>query len=66
LYYIDAKRHIYTLDDDAWILKGRFAVAEDEDEDINWTKMANGDHVAHLLAVSHYMFINYIKFQLSL
>jgi hypothetical protein len=49
---VDVKRRIYTLDDDAWSLKGRFAVAEDEDEDISWMKTANGEHVAHLLAVS--------------
>jgi hypothetical protein len=53
---IDVKRRIYTLEDDMWSLKGRFEVAEDEDEDIRWTKTANGEHVAHLLAVSDHSF----------
>ena len=57
---LDAKRHIYTLDDNMWNLKGRFTVAEEEDEEIRWTQAANGEHVAHLLAVS-LGFENYIK-----
>ena len=54
---IDVKRRIYIFEDDMWSLKGRFEVAEDEDEDIHWTKSANGEHVAHLLSVSnHYCY----------
>jgi hypothetical protein len=37
-------------------------VAEEEDEDICWSKTANGEYVAHLLAVSLlYSLIDYIK-----
>jgi hypothetical protein len=50
---LDAKRHIYTLEDDGWSLKGQYEVAEEEDEEISWTKSAGGEHVAHLLAVSY-------------
>ncbi len=53
---IDVKRHIYTLEDNTWSLKGQFEVVEDEDEDIHWTKTANGEYVAHLLAVSDHIF----------
>ncbi|KAF8814415.1 hypothetical protein BYT27DRAFT_7082360 [Phlegmacium glaucopus] len=49
----DNKRRIYTLEDDSWSLKGRFNIAEEEDEDISWTKTESGEYVAHLLAVSH-------------
>ena len=49
----DISHCIYTLEDDSWSLKGWFAVAEEEDEDISWIKTANGEHVAHLLAVSY-------------
>ena len=28
-------------------------IAEEEDEEMNWTRMENGEHVAHLLAVSY-------------
>ena len=34
-------------------LKGWFDVAEEEDKEISWTRMANGEHVAHLLAESY-------------
>jgi hypothetical protein len=40
-----------------WNLKGRFKVAEEEDEEIRWTQAANGEHVAHLLAVSCGLYI---------
>jgi hypothetical protein len=41
------------LEHDSWSFKGRFDVAEDEDEDISWTKAEGGEYVAHLLAVSY-------------
>ena len=34
-------------------LKGRFNIAEEEDEDISWTKMENCEYIAHLLAVCY-------------
>ena len=49
----DAKYHIYTLEDQMWDLKGQFDVPEKEDEEMNWSRMENGEHVAHLLAVSY-------------
>ena len=49
----DAKHHIYTLEDQMWNLKGQFDVAEEEDEEMSWTRMESGEHVAHLLAVSY-------------
>ena len=36
-----------------WNLKDWFDVAEEEDEEMSWTRMANGENVAHLLAVSY-------------
>ena len=36
-----------------WNLKGRLDVAKEEDKEMSWTRMANGEHVAHLLAVSY-------------
>jgi hypothetical protein len=41
------------LEEDSWSLKGRFDIAEEEDEDISWTKTENGEYVAHLMAVSY-------------
>jgi hypothetical protein len=57
---IDAKHHIYTYETDGWSLKGRFAVAEDEDEDIAWSQNENGEHIAHLLAVSDFFNLKYL------
>ena len=47
-----------------WNLKGRFNVAEEEDEEIRWIQAANGEHIAHLLAVSYGLkfILNYYEF----
>ena len=49
----DAKHHVYTLEDQMWNLKDWFDVTKEEDKEMSWTRMANGEHVAHLLAVSY-------------
>ena len=33
---LDVERHIYTLEQDSWNLKGQFDIAEEEEEDISW------------------------------
>ena len=36
-----------------WNLKGQFDVTEEGDEEMSWTRMESGEHVAQLLAVSY-------------
>jgi hypothetical protein len=52
---LENNRHIYVRENSIWDLKGRYAMAVEDDDDLDWVKV-NGEDVTSMLVVSGYLY----------
>ena len=57
LFFLELNQHIFVYDDDEWMIKGRYQMTLENDEDITWT-YENGQALARILIVSSLFFIS--------
>ena len=50
---LENNRHIYVLENSVWDLKGRYNMAVEDDDEIDWVKV-NGEDATSVLVVSIY------------
>jgi hypothetical protein len=49
---LENNRHIYVLENSVWDLKGRYDMAVEDDDDLDWVNV-NGEDVINVLMVSN-------------
>jgi hypothetical protein len=52
---LENNRHIYVLENSIWDLKGRYDMAVEDDDDLDWVKV-DGEDVTRMLVVSNYLY----------
>ena len=52
-FVLENNRHIYVLENSVWDLKGRYDMAVEEDDDLDWVKV-NDENVVCMLVVCNY------------
>ena len=57
LFFLELNQRIFVYDDDQWMIKVRYQMALEDDEDITWT-YENGQDLARILIVSSLLFIS--------
>jgi hypothetical protein len=55
-HHLGRNQRVYTLEDDEWMVKGRYEFAVRNNEEVIWSKV-DGDHVTRILIVCLLIFI---------